>query len=217
MSEFTGISWVGVPRPTPAILPPNNEVKQEDSQPSLPTAPTEPKREDDAESSASFDPLFDDEPPDLDDPVPQRPPPPTPVVPQPVTPQPQRAAIAPKNAPPILDPTTYASFSADVLMTASIDGQVILWDKRAHTPGRGVGRLWMGEKTPPWCMSACWSADGSQVYAGRRNGTVDVWDVRQTGQAHMGTPRVLKTLRNPVSSGVVSCLVAFPDGKHIAW
>ena len=187
-------------------------------QTSLPSGNNGVKRDDDAESNASYDPLFDDEPPDGV--AAQQPAPPTPIMPPPITPtlpQPQRAAIAPKNAPPILDPLTYASFSSDVLMTASIDGQVILWDRRAHTPGHGVGRLWMGEKTPPWCMSACWSADGSQVYAGRRNGTVDVWDVRQTGQAHMGTPRVLKTLRNPLSSGVVSCVVAFPDGKHLAW
>ncbi|KAJ3552985.1 hypothetical protein NM688_g3862 [Phlebia brevispora] len=106
--------------------------------------------------------------------------------------------------------------SRGFLFPRHVDGQVILWDRRCIAPGRGVGRLWMGEKTPPWCMSACWSADGNQIYAGRRNGTVDVWDVRQTGQAHIGTPRILKTLRNPVSSGVVSCVVAFPDGRHIA-
>ena len=55
------------------------------------------------------------------------------------------------------------------------------------------------------------------MYAGRRNGTVDVWDTRQFGRASGGTPRLLKSLRNPISSGAVSCLVAFPDGNHIAW
>lgn len=115
----------------------------------------------------------------------------------------------------MLDSAVHGAFSPDVLMTASIDGQVILWDTRVNAPGYGVGRLWMSERTPPWCVSACWSADGAQIYAGRRNGTVDVWDVRQTGQP--GTPRILKTLRNPVSSGVVSCVVAFPDGRHLAW
>lgn len=88
----------------------------------------------------------------------------------------------------------------------------------------------MSEKTPPWCVSACWSADGSQVYAGRRNGTVDVWDVRMgvtggeadgmgmgLGMEGQRTPRVLKVIRNPPSSGVVSYVCAFPDGRHIAW
>lgn len=133
-------------------------------------------------------------------------------------PRPNFGSIAPsKNAPPLLDPDTYMKFSPDILLTASIDGQVILWDKRVNTPGTGVGRLWMNEKTPPWCLSACWSADGGQIYAGRRNGTVDVWDVRQLGRSGpSSTPRLLKTLRNPPSSGVVSCVVAFPDNKHIA-
>jgi transcriptional activator SPT8 len=99
----------------------------------------------------------------------------------------------------------YSMFSSDILMTASIDGQVILWDKRARSSGDsarngggGVGRLWMSEKNTTVVLvgeflhrlptfvnarafQACWSADGGQIYAGRRNGTVDIWDVRQLG------------------------------------
>jgi hypothetical protein len=63
-------------------------------------------------------------------------------------------APAPKNAPPILDASSYAKFSRDIIMTAAMDGQVVLWDCRAASgAGYGVGRLWMGEKTPPWCLS----------------------------------------------------------------
>ncbi|KAI0306465.1 WD40 repeat-like protein [Multifurca ochricompacta] len=127
-------------------------------------------------------------------------------------------APAPKNAPPILDAPSYAGFSSNIIMTAAMDGQVVLWDCRAPSgAGYGVGRLWMSEKTPPWCLSACWSPNGGQIYAGRRNGTVDVWDVRQLGRSGpVEVPRLLKTLRNPPSSGIVSCVVAFPDGRHIA-
>jgi hypothetical protein len=107
----------------------------------------------DAKSDASFDPLFDDEP----EAEPTGPPPA--VAGQLLSefvglgnPKPTSRAIAPpKNAPPLLDAATCSALSSDVLMTASIDGQVILWDKR--TPGTGVGRLWMSEKTPPWCLS----------------------------------------------------------------
>ncbi|GBE81951.1 WD40-repeat-containing domain protein [Sparassis latifolia] len=203
------------------------------------------QRDEDAKSDTSFDPLFDDEP-DADGELdqedgPQQPPaygssyPPAapqiaPQTPQYSTPfsnaQPSQfqangrtvsgTVAAPKNGPPILDPTSYTAFSPDVLMTASVDGQVILWDTRVQSSGHGVGRLWMSEKTPPWCVSACWSADGAQIYAGRRNGTIDIWDVRQTGRTASGIPKILKTLRNPVSSGVVSCVVAFPDGRHLA-
>jgi transcriptional activator SPT8 len=65
------------------------------------------------------------------------------------------SAAVPKNTPPLLDSANYATFSPDILMTASIDGQIILWDKRVNTPRKGVGRLEMSEKTPPWCVSVC--------------------------------------------------------------
>ncbi|KAH9856911.1 WD40 repeat-like protein [Lenzites betulinus] len=174
------------------------------------------KQEDDAKSEGSYDPLFDE--PDADgDGDGNRPSHSRASGYQQSNGQSLgRGAIAPKGAPPILDPTTYAAFSPDLLMTAHVDGQVILWDRRVQTPGKGVGRLWMSEKTPPWCMSACWSADGSQIYVGRRNGTVEIYDVRQTGRAASGTPKIWKTLRNPASSGVVSCVVAFPDSRHLA-
>ncbi|CAE6414568.1 unnamed protein product [Rhizoctonia solani] len=128
------------------------------------------------------------------------------------------SALAWRSAVPALDPGTYEHYSHNILMTAAIDGQITIWDRRVagSTPGSGVGRLEIPEKTPPWCVSACWSADGSQLYAGRRNGIVEVWDMRQTRNTHEGTPRLLRTLRNPLSSGAVSCVVAFPDGKHLA-
>ncbi|CDO69505.1 hypothetical protein BN946_scf184785.g10 [Trametes cinnabarina] len=174
------------------------------------------KQDDDAKSDTSYDPLFDEPDADGDGGGPKY----NAFGSAPGHPSGAhnlgRGAIAPKGAPPILDPSTYATFSPDLLMTAHVDGQVILWDRRTQTPGKGVGRLWMSEKTPPWCMSACWSGDGSQIYVGRRNGTVEIYDVRQTGRAASGTPKIWKTLRNPASSGVVSCVVAFPDGRHLA-
>ncbi|KAF9075225.1 WD40-repeat-containing domain protein [Rhodocollybia butyracea] len=156
----------------------------------------------DAKSDASFDPLFDDEPEDNKQ------------LANGAAPQASRAP--PKGAPPLLDHQRYKTFSPDILMTAAIDGQIMLWDKRVNTVGQGVGRLWISDKTPPWCLSACWSADGNQIYAGRRNGTIEIYDVRQTGRPSLSGPKLLKTLRNPSRSGVVSCVVGFPDNKHIA-
>lgn len=194
---------------------------------------------DDAKSDGSYDPLFDepdaDGAPDmasglqdrgLDLSLPG-------TVPNPQFNRNMPSSTIPKNAPPLLDPHTYSTYSSDVLMTASIDGQIFLWDRRVDAQGKGVGRLFMSERTPPWCVSvgsipnlvknrylcslsqACWSVNGTQVYAGRRNGTVDIWDVRKFG-SNSRTPRHLKVLRNPASSGVVSCVVAFPDGRHLA-
>lgn len=65
----------------------------------------------------------------------------------------QSSVAPPKNAPPLLSAENSATFSADVLMISAIDGQIMLWDKRVNTPGKGVGRLWLSEKTPPWCVS----------------------------------------------------------------
>lgn len=114
----------------------------------------------DTRSDASFDPLFDDVPEEEDKkpdfltesllampgswtpPRPQQPPRPAPTVIPP-----------PKGAPPLFDPVSYSSYSPEILMTAFIDGQVLLWDRRVQTNGQGVGRLWMSEKTPPWCLS----------------------------------------------------------------
>ncbi|KAG8878849.1 Transcription factor spt8 [Tulasnella sp. 332] len=108
--------------------------------------------------------------------------------------------------------------SPDLLMTAYIDGQVLLWDRRASPQSKPL-RLEMGEKSPPWCVSACWSANGHEVYAGRRIGTIDVWDIRQSGgySNATGRPRLLKSLRNPASSGPVTCVAGFPDGHHLVW
>jgi transcriptional activator SPT8 len=120
-------------------------------------AESRPRLDSDTKSDASFDPLFDDEPDgsNADDVV-------SPVMPTPAHAQSQpatqhRATLGlippPKNAPPLLDPATYATYSPNLLMTTAIDGQIILWDKRTHSLGKGVGRLWMSEKTPPWCLS----------------------------------------------------------------
>lgn len=119
----------------------------------------------DAKSDASFDPLFDDDPLFNEDAVdrapraqdaPSRGQQPNAAANADTAqakPQPPRAAAAPRNAPPLLEQTSYTSYSPDMLMTVYIDGQIVLWDKRVHSPGTGVGRLWMSERTPPWCLS----------------------------------------------------------------
>lgn len=109
----------------------------------------------DARSDASFDPLFDDVPEepikqetnnDFKSPIPSS-------NSQPLGRPPMSTKPPPKGAPPLLAPTDYSTYSPELLMTAFIDGQVILWDRRVSTSGKGVGRLWMSEKTPPWCLS----------------------------------------------------------------
>ena len=116
--------------------------------------------ESDGHSDASFDPLFDDVPeeiPQSQSALPTESKLAMPGGAQPQTPLPQPRLTTfippPKNAPPLLDFESYSTYSPELLLTASIDGQVILWDRRVQTSGTGVGRLWMSEKTPPWCLS----------------------------------------------------------------
>jgi transcriptional activator SPT8 len=67
-------------------------------------------------------------------------------------------------------------------------------------------------------MQACWSANGAHVIAGRRNGTIEVFDVRKFGPGSgFGQPKILRVLKNPQSSGPVSCVAAFPDKQHLVW
>ena len=57
---------------------------------------------------------------------------------------------------PVLSRDTYKAFSNDVFLTSSMDGQVVLMDRRVRDyegSGLGVGRLMPGERAPPWCMS----------------------------------------------------------------
>ncbi|KAJ3261382.1 Transcription factor spt8 [Boothiomyces macroporosus] len=59
---------------------------------------------------------------------------------------------------------------------------------------------------PAWSMSACWSADGSKMYVGRRNASVDEIDY--------ASGSLLQTLKLPNSSGRVSSVGALPS-RHL--
>ncbi|KAI8067773.1 WD40-repeat-containing domain protein [Gongronella butleri] len=93
---------------------------------------------------------------------------------------------------------------SNVFLTASIDGQCLLWDRRAD---KEAAKLPLPDKTPPWCLSACWNADGSKIYVGRRNGIVQEYDAKQM--------QLIQSLRMPVNSGPVYNVAALPNGKHI--
>ncbi|AGO13299.1 AaceriAFR153Wp [[Ashbya] aceris (nom. inval.)] len=94
----------------------------------------------------------------------------------------------------------------NALLSSCISGTIQLWDRRVGSAPQVT--LPRDKATPPWCMSACWSHDGDRIYAGRRNATVDEYDLRYTLRAS-------KTLKLPKISGPVSAVQALPNGKHI--
>ncbi|KAG6898369.1 hypothetical protein C0992_009044 [Termitomyces sp. T32_za158] len=123
-------------------------------------AHTKEPADSDMKSNASFDPLFDDEPEDQQGisnggaPNPQQ--------------QQPKTALSmippPKNAPPLLDSAIYSTYSPDILMTASIDGQLMIWDRRVDIPGSGVDISLCGPNkltgvlVGRWRTDLCWEA-----------------------------------------------------------
>ena len=71
---------------------------------------------------------------------------------------------------PVTDSPIFMRHTEDsLILTTSADGKSYLWDKRSSSPARSL--VLIDNKTPPWALSSCWSADGSTVYIGRRNST----------------------------------------------
>jgi len=100
--------------------------------------------------------------------------------------------------------------SATTFLSSAIDGTIRIWDRRAPNP---VARIGNRVGVPPWCMSACWSPDGNMIYAGRRNGTVEEFDVRKARRG-WEPERVLKF---PAGSGAVSAVKPMVNGRHLVW
>lgn len=98
--------------------------------------------------------------------------------------------------------------SESTFLAASIDGSIRVWDRRQPNP---VATIRTRTGVPPWCMAACWSQDGNAIYAGRRNGTVEVYDL------HKGLRSPERTLKFPAGSNAVTALRAMPNGRHLIW
>ena len=121
-------------------------------------------------------------------------------------------------------------FSHDIMLTSTLSGQVMIWDRRVDPKSskHGVRALALPAGTPPWCTDACWNHTGNKIYVGRRNELVEEWDVRMlpdisTSASHQnrsqyGTvPSLARTLRMPRGSGPVSSVAVLPNNRHIVW
>lgn len=100
--------------------------------------------------------------------------------------------------------------SQTTFLSSAIDGAIRIWDRRVPN---AVARIPNRVGVPPWCMSACWSPDGNKIYAGRRNGTVEEFDI---GKASRGW-RPERVLRFPAGSGAVSAIKPMANGRHLVW
>jgi len=118
-------------------------------------------------------------------------------------------AYQPKNLAendPITDSPIFMKSTEDsLLLSTSADGKTYLWDKRTDTPARNL--ILKDNKTPPWALSSCWSADGTMVYIGRRNSIVDEWDIKEG--------KLIRQLSLPKGSGPVYNVKCLPNSKQI--
>ncbi|CCF57749.1 hypothetical protein KAFR_0D01020 [Kazachstania africana CBS 2517] len=97
-------------------------------------------------------------------------------------------------------------YDESIFMTSGLNGAINVWDRRNNTAP--VLNLLKGQSTPPWCFSACWSANGDYIYAGRRNACVEEFDLKMPS-----SPK--STLKLPSISGSVSCVKSLPNGNHL--
>jgi transcriptional activator SPT8 len=100
--------------------------------------------------------------------------------------------------------------STTTFFSASMDGTIRVWDRRVRDP---VARIGTRHGVPPWCMGACWSPDGNWIYAGRRNGTVEEFNIHKARSGW--APE--RSLKFPNGSGPVSCVRPMPNGRHLIW
>lgn len=125
-----------------------------------------------------------------------------------------------------------------VMLSTSVDGMMCLWDRRDPT---SIPRKFLPpEKVPPWCLSACWSADGKRIYCGRRNGTGRLsirlllgvhWAFKEhtfelttfffginiVDEWDFADGRLIQSIKMPANSGPVSFVKSLPNNKHIIW
>ncbi|KAK4197126.1 WD40-repeat-containing domain protein [Triangularia verruculosa] len=98
--------------------------------------------------------------------------------------------------------------SPTTFLSASIDGILRIWDRRVPDP---VARINNRRGVPPWCMGACWSLSGNEIYCGRRNGTVEEFSIHKASPSWQPE----RALKLPNGSGAVSAVRPMPNGRHL--
>ncbi|KAL5614286.1 hypothetical protein BROUX41_004396 [Berkeleyomyces rouxiae] len=105
-------------------------------------------------------------------------------------------------------PGELGQVSQTTFMSAAIDGTMRIWDRRV---ANHVAKINPPRGTPPWCMGASWSPDGNQIFVGRRNSTVEEYNIHKACSGWMPE----RSLRFPNGSGAVSAVRAMPNGRHL--
>ncbi|KAI9292689.1 WD40 repeat-like protein [Neoconidiobolus thromboides FSU 785] len=93
----------------------------------------------------------------------------------------------------------------NIILSTSFDGNSFLWDLRMKLndiKNQPIASISVPENTPKWALSSCFNKDGNVIFTGRRNSTVDSFDLRMN--------KFSNTLLLPNSSGAISALASHP-------
>ncbi|PHH50127.1 Transcription factor spt8 [Ceratocystis fimbriata CBS 114723] len=105
-------------------------------------------------------------------------------------------------------PSEPGQMSQSTFLSAAIDGTLRIWDRRV---ANHVAKIVPPRGTPPWCMGTSWSPDGNQIFVGRRNSTVEEYNIHKACSGWMPE----RSLRFPNGSGAISAVRAMPNGRHL--
>ncbi|KAK0363310.1 Transcription factor spt8 [Friedmanniomyces endolithicus] len=131
---------------------------------------------------------------------------------EPLTAPPTDESIAHTNSTTTAAATSTADLppqSESTFLSTSIDGTIRIWDRRVS---QAVAVLKPWDNTPPWCTGACWSPDGNTFFAGRRNNTVDEYEIRKLSSSRNEPSR---QFRFQAGSGPVYAVRAMPNSRHL--
>ncbi|ODV92070.1 hypothetical protein CANCADRAFT_12766, partial [Tortispora caseinolytica NRRL Y-17796] len=104
--------------------------------------------------------------------------------------------------------STVKEYTDDIIFAAaSIDGVIRIYDRKSPN---AVVKLAPSQGCPPWAMDVCWSPNGYEMFVGRRHGSVDCYDIRNTKENEP-----MRKLKLPSISGAISAVKMMNNGRHL--
>lgn len=107
--------------------------------------------------------------------------------------------------------TLKTKFDENVLLTSQLNGKTYVYDLRASdssNSGKPMLSLLKSDDTPPWALNSCWSFSANKVFVGRRNATIEQFDLRNPSKPE-------KLIKFPKKSGEVTCVRTLPNDKKL--
>ncbi|XBW38208.1 hypothetical protein QEN19_003799 [Hanseniaspora menglaensis] len=102
-------------------------------------------------------------------------------------------------------------FDENILLTSQLNGKTNIFDLRVSNTsdfGNPAVSLLKADETPPWALNSSWSFSGDKVFVGRRNASVEQFDIRNPSKPE-------RLIKFPKKSGEVTCVRTLPNDNKI--